>query len=144
LRSRESHPRLEAVSSLTVCPQFDKVEIPHINFLSRYAKVDPSSGVYAKPPNAKLSYGTMTYIRANIVQQARMVLARSATVAVRYCAVRRQFADRDAPVTDEGNQPAETAVLNYQMVQARIFPPLVQSFACHYSMSLLLDLTFTY
>lgn len=47
--------------------------------------------------------------------------------------MRRQFADRDAPVTDEGNLPAETQVLNYQMVQARIFPPLVQALACHYS-----------
>lgn len=74
----------------------------------------------------------MTYIRANIVQEARMVLARSATVAIRYCAVRRQFADRDAPVLD-GNKPAETQVLNYQLVQARIFPPLVQAFACHYT-----------
>lgn len=74
----------------------------------------------------------MTYIRANIVQQARMVLARSATVAIRYCSVRRQFADKDAPVMD-GNQPAETAVINYQLVQARIFPPLVQAFACHYT-----------
>lgn len=62
-----------------------------------------------------------------------MVLARSATVAIRYCSVRRQFADRDAPVTDEGNEPAETQVINYLMVQARIFPPLVQAFACHYT-----------
>lgn len=83
-----------------------------------------------------------------------MVLARSATIAIRvrrysppspsstqvadfdpllqYCSVRRQFADRDAPVLD-GNKPAETQVINYQLVQARIFPPLVQAFACHYS-----------
>lgn len=74
-----------------------------------------------------------TYIRANIVQQARMVLARSATVAIRYCSVRRQFADRDAPFTDDGRKPSETQVINYQLVQARIFPPLVQAFACHYS-----------
>lgn len=47
--------------------------------------------------------------------------------------MRRQFADKDAPVTDEGNAPAETQVINYLMVQARIFPPLVQAFACHYS-----------
>lgn len=37
----------------------DKVEIPHVNFLARYAKIDPTSGKYEKPPNAKLSYGTM-------------------------------------------------------------------------------------
>ena len=35
----------------------DKVEIPHVNFLARFAKVDPDSGAYEKPPNAKLSYG---------------------------------------------------------------------------------------
>ncbi|SDA02894.1 BZ3500_MvSof-1268-A1-R1_Chr11-1g03206 [Microbotryum saponariae] len=110
----------------------DNVEIPHINFLARWAKVDIETGKFEKPVNARLSYGTMTYIRANIVQQARMVLARSATVAIRYCAVRRQFADRDAPVLD-GNKPAETQVLNYQLVQHRIFPPLVQAFACHYT-----------
>ncbi|KAI5478316.1 acyl-CoA oxidase [Pseudohyphozyma bogoriensis] len=110
----------------------DKVSIPHINFLARFAKVDPETGAYEKPPNAKLSYGTMTYIRSNIVMNARMVLARSATVAIRYCAVRRQFSDRDSPVMD-GKQPAETQVLNYQLVQARVFPPLVQAFACHYT-----------
>lgn len=65
-----------------------------------------------------------------------MVLARSATVAIRYCSVRRQFADRDAPFTDDGRKPSETQVINYQLVQARIFPPLVQAFACHYSMFL--------
>jgi acyl-CoA oxidase len=77
---------------------FDKVRIPHNHLLSRFSRVDPHSGQYIKPDNAKLAYGTMTYIRAGIVQQARMVLARSATVAVRYCAIRRQFADKDAPV----------------------------------------------
>ena len=37
----------------------DQVEIPHVNFLARYAKIDPTTGKYEKPPNAKLSYGTM-------------------------------------------------------------------------------------
>ncbi|GAA6032946.1 hypothetical protein JCM8097_000060 [Rhodosporidiobolus ruineniae] len=111
----------------------DQVEIPHINFLAKFAQVDPDSGKFTKPPHDKLAYGTMVFIRAGIVQQARMILARSATVAIRYCAVRRQFADRDAPVTDDGRKPAETAVLNYQLVQARIFPPLVQALAVHYT-----------
>lgn len=61
----------------------DKVEIPHINFLARWAKVDPDTGKFEKPMHAKLSYGTMVYIRAGIVQDARVVLARSATVAIR-------------------------------------------------------------
>ncbi|GAA6050970.1 hypothetical protein JCM3770_005348 [Rhodotorula araucariae] len=112
---------------------FHNVEIPHVNFLARFAKVDPASGKFTKPEHDKVAYGTMTFIRANIVQQARMILARSATVAIRYCAVRRQFADRDAPQTDDGRKPSESQVLNYLLVQARIFPPLVQAFALHYT-----------
>lgn len=77
---------------------FDHVRIPHNHFLSRFSKVDPDSGTYIQPQNAKLAYGTMTFIRAGIVQQARAVLARASTVAVRYCAIRRQFVDKDAPV----------------------------------------------
>ncbi|BGP42760.1 hypothetical protein JCM10450v2_006871 [Rhodotorula kratochvilovae] len=112
---------------------FHNIEIPHVNFLARFAKVDPSTGKFTKPEHDKVAYGTMTFIRANIVQGARMILARSATVAIRYCAVRRQFADRDAPQTDDGRQPSESQVLNYLLVQARIFPPLVQAFALHYT-----------
>ncbi len=111
---------------------FDKVELPHISLFARFSQVDKHSGRYTKPANQRLSYGTMVYIRANIVQNARMVLARSATIAIRYCAIRRQFADKDAPVLD-GNKPAESQVLNYQLVQHRIFPPLVQALACHYT-----------
>lgn len=68
-----------------------------------------------------------------------MILVRSATVAIRYCAVRRQFADRDAPQTDDGRQPSESQVLNYSLVQARIFPPLVQAFALHYTGKAMMD-----
>jgi len=111
---------------------FDKVRIPHNHLLARFSRIDPQSGQYIKPDNAKLAYGTMTYIRAGIVQQARMVLARSAIVAIRYCSIRRQFADKDAPVLD-GKKPAENPVLDYQMVQYRVFPILAQAFACHYT-----------
>ncbi|KWU43885.1 acyl-CoA oxidase [Rhodotorula sp. JG-1b] len=111
----------------------DQVEIPHVNFLAGYASVDPETGKFNKPQHDKLAYGTMVYIRANMIQQARSIMARSATVAIRYCSVRRQFADRDAPQTDDGRQPAETQVINYQLVQARIFPPLVQAFAFHFT-----------
>ncbi|GJN93681.1 hypothetical protein Rhopal_006738-T1 [Rhodotorula paludigena] len=118
---------------------FDKVEIPHVNFLAKFAQVDPDTGKFTRPQHDKLSYGTMTFIRANIVYGARMILVRSATVAIRYCAVRRQFADRDAPQTDDGRQPSESQVLNYSLVQARIFPPLVQAFALHYTGKAMMD-----
>lgn len=74
----------------------------------------------------------MTMVRANIVQGARTVLARSATVAVRYCCIRRQFTDKDAPQTDE-RRAVESQVINYQTVQHKIFPVLAQAFACHFT-----------
>ncbi|GAA5907562.1 hypothetical protein JCM6882_004411 [Rhodosporidiobolus microsporus] len=106
----------------------DNVELPHVNFLARFASVDKKTGAFTPAKHDKVQYGTMVYIRANLVNDARLVLARAATVAIRYCAVRKQFADRDAPTGS-----AETSVLNYQLVQARIFPPLVQAIACHFT-----------
>ena len=46
---------------------------------------------------------------------ARLVLARAATIAIRYTAIRRQFADKDAPIRVH-NQLLETQTLDYTMV----------------------------
>jgi hypothetical protein len=46
---------------------------------------------------------------------ARLVLARAATVAIRYTAIRRQFGDKDAPKYVHG-QILETPTLDYTMV----------------------------
>lgn len=73
-------------------------------------------------------YGSLTAVRANIVQHARLVLARAVTVAVRYTAIRRQFRDRDG----DGSGP-ELAVLDYPTVQIRILPLLATTFALHYT-----------
>ncbi|PWN38590.1 putative acyl-CoA oxidase [Meira miltonrushii] len=118
---------------------FDHVKIPHLNQLSRFAKVDPETAQYTPPQNSALTYGTMTWVRAGIVRNARTVLMRSVTVAVRYCAIRRQFADRDAPKF-EGSKPIETQVLDYTMVQARIFPILAKAFAFHYTAKYMYEL----
>lgn len=59
----------------------------------RFAKVTPE-GKYIPPPpaNSKASYATMLYVRADIVKNAGGVLAKAATIATRYAAVRRQTA----------------------------------------------------
>lgn len=57
------------------------------------------------------------------------MLARGVTIAVRYCAVRRQFQDRDAPPDAKG----ETQVLNYKMVQIRLLTLLASTFALHFT-----------
>ena len=95
--------------------------------LSRYSSVNPDTGVYTKPEQPALVYGSLTYVRANIVHHARLVLARAVTVAVRYTAIRRQFQDRD-----EQNGP-EISVLDYPTVQIRILPLLATTFALHYT-----------
>lgn len=96
--------------------------------LSRYPKVNPDTGVYTKPEQPALVYGSLTYVRANIVHHARLVLARAVTVAVRYTAIRRQFQDRDG----DKNGP-EMPVLDYPTVQIRILPLLATTFALHYT-----------
>jgi acyl-CoA oxidase len=55
-------------------------------------------------------------------------LARGVTIAVRYCAIRRQFQDFDAKVGE-----GETQVLNYTMVQYRLLPLLAATFALHFT-----------
>lgn len=58
---------------------------------------------------------------------ARLIIARSTTVAIRYCAVRRQFKQKGQ------TGPDESAVLDYPTVQIRLFPLLAAAFALHYS-----------
>ena len=108
---------------------FNKVKIPHQNMLARFSRVDPKTNKYMRPASPSLIYGTLTYVRSTIVQQAGSVLARGVTIATRYCAVRRQFQDRDAPEWETG----ENQVLNYTMVQIRLLPLLAATFALHFT-----------
>lgn len=57
-----------------------------------------------------------------------MTLARAATIATRYTTVRRQF---NVPTSrkDTANPALETQVINYPMVQARLFPMIAQIYA---------------
>jgi acyl-CoA oxidase len=96
--------------------------------LARHSRIDPATGVYTKPKNPASVYGQLTRGRSVIVMNARLVLARAVTVAVRYLCVRRQFQDQDLP-----NRPEETPVLDYTTVQIRILPLLATTFALHYS-----------
>jgi len=108
---------------------FDNFRIPHSSFLSRYAEVDPATGTYSKPSNPAVVYGSLTYVRANIVMHARLVLARAVTIAVRYLSIRHQFRSRDS----SSPTGPEESVLNYPTVQIRILPLLATTFALHYT-----------
>jgi acyl-CoA oxidase len=106
---------------------FDHFRVPHAALLSRYSGVNPDTGAYIKPENPAVVYGSLTFVRAQIIMHARLVLARAVTIAVRYLSIRRQFADRD------GRSQREQAVLNYPTVQIRILPLLATTFALHYT-----------
>ncbi|KAE8209599.1 hypothetical protein CF327_g6434 [Tilletia walkeri] len=118
---------------------FDHVRVPHVAMLAKLSRLEPESGLYHPPANPALNYGTLSWVRANIVQQASKVHMRAVTVAIRYCAIRRQFADRDHPLYENG-KPLETPVLDYTMVQVRIFPLLARAFAFHYTAKYMFEL----
>lgn len=115
---------------------FNKVKIPHGQMLARFSSVDPNTNKYVRPDNPSLVYGTLTWVRSTIVLQAGGVLARGVTIATRYCAVRRQFQDRDAPQWEKG----ENQVLNYTMVQYRLLPLLASCFALHFTGRAMMEL----
>ncbi|CAH0058043.1 unnamed protein product [Clonostachys solani] len=96
--------------------------------LARYSAVDPETGAYRAPENRAVVYGSLTHARKRIVMAARLMLARAVTVAIRYCAVRRQFKSKDNPGAEH-----ESSVLDYTTVQIRLFPLLATGFALHYS-----------
>ena len=115
---------------------FNHVKVPHVNMLSRFSAVDPATGKYIRPANPALIYGTLTFIRSMIVLQSGSTLARGVTIATRYCAVRRQFQDRDTPESTLG----ENQVIDYTMVQYRILPLLAASYALHFTGRNMVDL----
>ncbi|KAG0265945.1 hypothetical protein DFQ27_000253 [Actinomortierella ambigua] len=107
--------------------RFDHHRIPRENMLMRFSKVT-KDGQYIKPPSSKLAYGSMVLIRSYMIRVAALNLARAATIATRYATVRRQF-NVPTSIRDEANPKLETQVINYPMVQARLFPIIAQAYA---------------
>ncbi|KAF5012777.1 hypothetical protein FDECE_1197 [Fusarium decemcellulare] len=141
VRDMKTHEPLDGIVVGDIGPKFgyasmdnaymllNKIRVPHSALLSRYSSVDPETGAYHAPENRAVVYGSLTHARKRIVMAARLILARSTTVAIRYCAVRRQFKEKDkAGVLDH-----ESPVLDYPTVQIRLFPLLATAFALHYS-----------
>lgn len=98
---------------------FDHVRIPKEHMLSKFAQVT-RDGEYVKPPHAKLSYGGMLYIRANMVTSGGWLMAKAATVAIRYATVRRQG--------EIGPDGLERQIITYPSVYYRILPILSHAY----------------
>ena len=112
---------------------FDHYRVPRISLLAKYSSIKPGSGEYIKPPNDKLSYGTMVLVRASLVGSARQGMAKAVTIATRYSAIRRQFVDNDAPKKLAHDVIVETPVLDYSMQQYRLFPIIAAAYACFFT-----------
>jgi len=137
LRSLEDHRPLKGVTAGDIGPHFGSngndngycrfthVRIPRDQMLMRYSKVS-REGVYSKPPHAKLSYGTMVIVRAGLVGSAYFALAKSATIAIRYSAVRRQG-------NPEGSGGDESKILDYRIQQYRLLPLLAAAYALQFT-----------
>ncbi|KAI7865503.1 acyl-CoA dehydrogenase/oxidase C-terminal [Spinellus fusiger] len=140
IRSLEDHRPMKGITVGDVGPKFglntidngfimfDHYRVPHISFLAKYSKVKEGTGEYIKPPNAKLSYGTMVFVRANIVMGSRFALAKASTIAVRYSAIRQQFVDAANPRKLD-NKVIETPVIDYTMQQYRLLPIVATAYA---------------
>ena len=101
LRDENTHQPLKGIKVGEIGPKlamnandngflgFDHHRIPRDRMLMKNAKVLPD-GSYVKPPQEKLSYGTMVFVRVAIVQDVAAHLKKAVTIAVRYSAVRRQ------------------------------------------------------
>jgi acyl-CoA oxidase len=88
--------------------------------MMKFANVD-RNGTYRPPVHSKLSYGSMVKLRAGMVPEAGWKLGQAATVAVRYCTVRRQFQPTNINQADAPAGP-ESQVVSYSGVQHRLFP----------------------
>ncbi|EIW76904.1 peroxisomal oxidase [Coniophora puteana RWD-64-598 SS2] len=99
--------------------RFSRVRIPRFHMLSKFAQVT-REGEYVKPPHAKLSYGGMLTIRANMVTGAGWTIARGITIALRYTTVRRQ-----GELDESG---LERQVLKYPSTYYRLIPILARSY----------------
>lgn len=100
--------------------KLENVRIPRENMLMKYAKVEPD-GTYVKPPSAKLTYGTMVFVRSMIVRESARALSKACTIAIRYSAVRHQSEMRPG-------EP-EPQIIDYQTQQYKLFPLLAMAYA---------------
>ena len=137
LRDLATHRNLPGVQSGDIGPtlgvvaweegwcRFDRVRLPAEALLARYGRMVGGEYEPAAPSHSKRGYATMLLIRARMVQASSRYLGRAATIAVRYCAVRRQFRARGSA--------AETQVLDYGQVQRRVLRWVAATYALRFA-----------
>lgn len=100
--------------------QFTYVRVPRAHMLMKHTQVS-RDGVVTEPPLAQLTYGALLGGRTSMVADSSNSAKKALTVAVRYAAVRRQFA--------QGKNQLETQLLDYPIHQRRLMPLVAQAVA---------------
>lgn len=101
--------------------RFDHVRIPRDQMLMRVSQVTRDGKYKQSDVPRQLVYGTMVYVRQQIVLDASCALSKAVCIATRYSAVRRQFGSQDGG--------PETQVIDYKTQQNRLFPLLASAYA---------------
>ncbi|KAF2127143.1 acyl-CoA oxidase [Dothidotthia symphoricarpi CBS 119687] len=129
IRDKKTHQPLPRIAVGDIGPKYGYAFTDNGYMLFDRLKVPRSTGARMRRSHPAVVYGSLTFLRGQIIMQARLVLARAVTVAVRYCAIRRQFRDRDSK---SGREP-EMKNLDYPTVHIRILPLLATTFVLHYT-----------
>ncbi|KAL1918951.1 uncharacterized protein VTP21DRAFT_2332 [Calcarisporiella thermophila] len=104
--------------------QFTHVRIPRSNMLMRHTKVS-RGGEVTEPPLAQLAYGALLQGRTAMVNDSGNMSKKALTIAIRYAAIRRQFASKPGEL--------ETCLLDYPIHQRRLMPLLALTYAMHFT-----------
>ncbi|KAG7387239.1 hypothetical protein PHYPSEUDO_014524 [Phytophthora pseudosyringae] len=136
IRSMEDHEPLPGIEVGDIGPKvgfnaidngycaFHKIRIPRENMMMRYAKVLPD-GTFVKPKSDKLVYLTMVHVRANLVENFALTMAKAAAITTRFSAARIQGRTPD--------NKGEFQVLDYQNQQHKLFPFIAISYAAKFA-----------
>ena len=102
------------------------VRIPREFMLMNYSYVTPEGKYVRKKVDPKVHYATMVYTRCQIICMASHALAKRATIAVRYNAIRKQeFVDSKSL----SYKSVERPLLDYKAQQYRLFKQLALCYA---------------
>jgi acyl-CoA oxidase len=82
----------------------------------------------------------MVLLRSVLIKQMALYLSRATTVATRYLTVRRQFNNPTSRNDADIHPGLETQVINYPMVQNRLFPMIAQAYALFAAGSVMMEM----
>ena len=120
----EIGPKLNFTSNNIGYCSFNRVRIPMDRLFSKYSHVTPAGEYVAAPRSlSKFKYISMMLARTSIVRIAYKMLAKAATIAIRYSAVRLQGFKPGAAVDSKGKRE-EVYILDYRVQQYRLFRAL--------------------